>query len=86
MLQGMGMWYVYPDLPTGPSREKDFMQDKEARHTKITLYKNNVQHSYLVVSVPYSKFKGSLLTKIQLIPLHDFRFVLKLFIPLKIKL
>lgn len=49
----MGIWYVYPDLPTGPSREKDFMQDKEARHTKITLYKNNVQHSYLVVSVHY---------------------------------
>lgn len=49
--EGMGMWYVYPDLPTGPSREKDFMQDKEARHTKITLYKNNVQHSYLVAGL-----------------------------------
>ncbi|XP_022330330.2 cell surface hyaluronidase CEMIP2-like [Crassostrea virginica] len=45
--EGVGMWFVYPDLPTGPSRTMDFMQNKEARHTKITLYKNNVHHSYI---------------------------------------
>uniref|UniRef100_K1PJF5 Transmembrane protein 2 n=1 Tax=Magallana gigas TaxID=29159 RepID=K1PJF5_MAGGI len=44
--EGVGMWFVYPDSPTGPSRARNFMQDKEARHTKITLYKNNVHHSY----------------------------------------
>ncbi|XP_061186958.1 cell migration-inducing and hyaluronan-binding protein-like [Saccostrea echinata] len=43
--QGIGMWFTYPDLPTGPSRTKNFMQEKEARRTKIKLFKNNVFHS-----------------------------------------
>ncbi|XP_062576125.1 protein DDB_G0287365-like [Saccostrea cucullata] len=43
--QGVGMWFVYPDIPTGPSRTKNFMQEMEARRTKIKLLKNNVFHS-----------------------------------------
>ncbi|XP_062611584.1 protein DDB_G0287365-like [Saccostrea cucullata] len=49
--EGIGMWFVYPDIPTGPSHDKNFMAEKEARRTKITKYLNNVHHSYVVAGL-----------------------------------
>ena len=49
-LQCRGFWYNYPDLPTGPSRDMDFMAFKEARFTKIYEFYNNVAHSNKGVS------------------------------------
>ncbi|KAK3084102.1 hypothetical protein FSP39_008198, partial [Pinctada imbricata] len=43
---GVGYWYVYPDLPTGPSRDLGHMAYKEARNTAIKEFYNNVAHSY----------------------------------------
>ncbi|XP_034311599.2 inactive cell surface hyaluronidase CEMIP2 [Magallana gigas] len=44
--EGMGFWYIYPEKPTGPSADKNFMQPGEAQHTPITKFKNNSCHSY----------------------------------------
>ena len=44
------MWFVYPDIPTGPSGQMNFMAEREARRTKITKFENNVAHSYNKVS------------------------------------
>ncbi|KAK3103038.1 hypothetical protein FSP39_015947 [Pinctada imbricata] len=44
---GVGMWFVYPDEPTGPSRNLSLMADKEARHTPVEEFYNNVAHSYI---------------------------------------
>ena len=52
--QGVGIWYVYPDLPTGPSRALDFMAKNEAKHTPIELFENNVAHSYVKVLILYT--------------------------------
>ncbi|KAK3083547.1 hypothetical protein FSP39_025202 [Pinctada imbricata] len=43
---GAGMWFVYPDIPTGPSSTMNLMAEREARRTKITKFENNVCHSY----------------------------------------
>lgn len=46
----MGFWYIYPEKPTGPSADKNFMQPEEAQHTPITKFMNNSCHSYEIVS------------------------------------
>lgn len=46
----MGFWYIYPEKPTGPSADKNFMQPEEAQHTPITNFMNNSCHSYEIVS------------------------------------
>ena len=44
------MWFVYPDLPTGPSRARNFMAMEEAKHTAVEEFENNVAHSYVKVN------------------------------------
>jgi len=46
----MGIWFIYPDLPLGPSANKGFMKEKEAMFTAITEMDNNVIHSCRNVS------------------------------------
>ncbi|XP_060081443.1 protein DDB_G0287365-like [Ylistrum balloti] len=41
----MGIWFIFPDLPLGPSADKGFMNMYEARYTAITEFSNNVAHS-----------------------------------------
>ena len=44
--QGVGIWYLFPDKPVGPSaNDTRFFADKEAKHTPITLFEDNVAHS-----------------------------------------
>ncbi|XP_076070514.1 cell surface hyaluronidase CEMIP2-like isoform X1 [Mytilus galloprovincialis] len=40
-----GIWILYPNEPTGPSKGLGFMAYDEARHTKITEMDNNAIHS-----------------------------------------
>ncbi|XP_033758561.1 cell surface hyaluronidase-like [Pecten maximus] len=42
---GLGIWFIFPDLPLGPSADKGFMKMFEARYTAITEFTNNVAHS-----------------------------------------
>ncbi|KAK3087782.1 hypothetical protein FSP39_010532 [Pinctada imbricata] len=44
---GVGFWFIYPDLPTGPSRNLNLTQFEESKHTEIMLFENNVAHSYM---------------------------------------
>ncbi|XP_069115544.1 cell surface hyaluronidase-like [Argopecten irradians] len=41
----LGIWFIFPDLPLGPSADKGFMKMYEARYTAITEFSNNVVHS-----------------------------------------
>jgi len=41
---GVGFWYIFPDEPAGPSKGM-FYGLREAKHTPITEFKNNVAHS-----------------------------------------
>ena len=50
------MWFVYPDLPTGPSRPLNFMAENEAKHTAVKLFENNVAHSYVKVRIYFNWF------------------------------
>ncbi|OWF43992.1 Transmembrane protein 2 [Mizuhopecten yessoensis] len=43
--QDLGIWFIFPDLPLGPSADKGFMKMFEARYTAITEFTNNVAHS-----------------------------------------
>ncbi|XP_060071180.1 protein DDB_G0287365-like [Ylistrum balloti] len=43
--QGIGIWYVFPEEPMGPSTKKNYMQYGEAQQTAITKFDNNVAHS-----------------------------------------
>ena len=43
--KGVGIWYLFPDKPVGPSADQGFFQHREAKHTPITLFENNVAHS-----------------------------------------
>ena len=44
---GVGIWYLFPDEPVGPSKNLDppLFGYREAKYTKITLFDNNVAHS-----------------------------------------
>ena len=42
---GVGIWYVFPDEPVGPSTGLGFLGYLEAKHTPITLFENNSAHS-----------------------------------------
>lgn len=48
--QDTGIWILYPNEPTGPSKGLGFMAYDEARHTKITEMDNNAIHSSRNVS------------------------------------
>lgn len=48
--QSVGIWFIFPDSPLGPSATKNFMRPNEAKHTAIELFTNNVIHSYKKVS------------------------------------
>ena len=43
--QGVGIWYLFPDKPIGPSASEGFFELDEAKKTPITLFENNVAHS-----------------------------------------
>ena len=43
-MKGVGIWYLFPDAPVGPSVGL-FFKKREAKHTAITLFENNVAHS-----------------------------------------
>ena len=45
VLQGIGIWYVFPWEPVGPSSGLGFMAYGEAMHTPMTKFYNNVAHS-----------------------------------------
>ncbi|XP_067664214.1 cell surface hyaluronidase-like [Haliotis asinina] len=45
--EGVGIWYVYPDEPMGPSFGLGFFQKNEAKHTALLEFNNNVAHSNL---------------------------------------
>ena len=42
---GVGYWYLFPDAPVGPSQGLGFFEYREAKHTVITKFHNNVAHS-----------------------------------------
>ncbi|XP_046367425.2 cell surface hyaluronidase-like [Haliotis rufescens] len=42
---GIGIWYVFPEEPQGPSYGLGFLQRDEARHTALLEFNNNVGHS-----------------------------------------
>ncbi|XP_046576514.1 LOW QUALITY PROTEIN: cell surface hyaluronidase-like [Haliotis rubra] len=42
---GIGIWYVFPEEPQGPSYGLGFLQRGEARHTALLEFNNNVGHS-----------------------------------------
>lgn len=44
--QSVGIWFIFPDSPLGPTATKNFMRPNEAKHTAIELFTNNVIHSY----------------------------------------
>ncbi|KAK3583428.1 hypothetical protein CHS0354_025548 [Potamilus streckersoni] len=44
--EGKGIWYIYPDVPLAISAPYKFMAPVEARHTAISLFRNNVVHGY----------------------------------------
>ena len=43
--RGVGIWYLFPDNPVGPSATENFFKHREAKHIPITLFQNNVAHS-----------------------------------------
>ena len=43
--KGVGIWYLFPTKPVGPSADQGFFQYNEAKRTPITLFDNNVAHS-----------------------------------------
>ena len=43
--KGVGIWYLFPNKPVGPSADQGFFQYNEAKRTPITLFDNNVAHS-----------------------------------------
>ncbi|XP_063411187.1 cell migration-inducing and hyaluronan-binding protein-like [Mytilus trossulus] len=43
--EGKGYWFTYPRIPLGPSADKGYMLQDEARHTVISEFDNNVAHS-----------------------------------------
>ena len=47
--QGVGIWYIFPDEPLGPSRALNLMDKYEARSTRLLHSDNNVVHSYKMV-------------------------------------
>ena len=49
-LQHTGIWYIFVDIALGASKNKNFIQFQESRHTAITSFDNNVAHSYKNVS------------------------------------
>ena len=51
VLQGTGIWYVFPWEPVGPSNSWDFMARGEAMHTPLTKFHNNVAHSSAIVCI-----------------------------------
>ncbi|XP_061181065.1 cell migration-inducing and hyaluronan-binding protein-like [Saccostrea echinata] len=44
--EGIGYWYIFPHIPTGPSANKNFMQPGEAKNTRITKFLDNSCHSH----------------------------------------
>ena len=32
---GVGIWYLFPDVPVGPSKDLDLMEHREARGTPL---------------------------------------------------
>ena len=43
---GVGIWYLFPDKPVGESANLDlFFKPKQAKHTPINQFKDNVAHS-----------------------------------------
>ena len=54
----VGIWYLFPDKPVGPSRELGFFKNKEARLTPITLFKNNAAHSNEASGLNFNKRLG----------------------------
>jgi len=43
--KGIGIWYLFPDKPVGPSAGLGFFKPKEAKHTPISEFRDNVAHS-----------------------------------------
>ena len=42
---GVGIWYIFPDRVLDPSAQFGLMAPKEAKHTPILEFRNNVAHS-----------------------------------------
>jgi len=43
--KGIGIWYLFPDKPVGESAGLGFFKPKEAKHTPISEFRDNVAHS-----------------------------------------
>ena len=43
--EGVGIWFIIPDIITGPSRPLNFFQRKEQKYYPITEFRDNVVHS-----------------------------------------
>ena len=42
---GVGIWYLFPDEPVGPSKGLGWFKKQEAKRTPILEFRNNVAHS-----------------------------------------
>ena len=42
---GTGIWYLFPDDPVGPSADKGWFANREAKKTPILEFRDNVAHS-----------------------------------------